>query len=63
MPRQPHETMEGFLIRTLRDEVLEQAATAAEANAPDNEQGEYWKGRRDAAGTIRSMISETQNSR
>jgi cell division protein ZapA (FtsZ GTPase activity inhibitor) len=58
--RSPSETMEGYLLRTIRAEYLEQAAREAEGNAPNNEPGEYWKGRRDAAGLIRALIEKSQ---
>ena len=58
MPRASTESVTAYTIRVMRDEYLREAEKAARGNAPDNEPGEYWKGRRDAADIIASMISE-----
>lgn len=57
MPRMPTETILEFTMRQIRDEILKEAEKAARGNAPENEPGEYWKGRRDAADILRAMQS------
>lgn len=58
MPRAGTESITAYTIRVMRDEYLREAEKAARGNAPDNEPGDYWKGRRDAADIIAAMISE-----
>lgn len=58
MPKREGETMDGFVIRLMRDEFLREASRAAKDSPPPGPIDEYWRGRLEAAAAIDAIISE-----
>lgn len=58
MAKRDDENTTQYTIRILRDEIFSEAIAAAQGNMPENEPGEYARGRFAAADAIRSLLSE-----